>query len=106
MSRFGVACGALAEPPYVVLCGSQTEVILPDLRTPLLSTTHGTEEERSYYTVFSASREETSVYLLSSATYFCSNEATDDRDRLYGLYAISTKSRDLEINYSVRTLRT
>lgn len=38
--------------------------------------------------------------LLSLAAYFCSNEATNDRDRLYGLLAIATERHGLEVNYS------
>lgn len=37
--------------------------------------------------------------LLALVAYFCSNEATDDRDRLYGLAALSTENHGLEMNY-------
>jgi Heterokaryon incompatibility protein (HET) len=53
------------------------------------------------YSIFNKPGRNFSLSLLSLATYFCSNEATDNRDRLYGLHAISTKSHDLEINYSL-----
>ncbi|KAK8121319.1 hypothetical protein PG999_005439 [Apiospora kogelbergensis] len=40
--------------------------------------------------------------LVSLAAYFCSSDATDDRDRLYGLRALSTDGGSLlEVNYSI-----
>ena len=41
-----------------------------------------------------------SLSLLALAAYLCSTEATDDRDRLYGLTVLSTENHDLDINYS------
>jgi hypothetical protein len=41
-----------------------------------------------------------SLSLLALAAYFCSNEATDPRDRLYGLTGLCTIDHGLEINYS------
>lgn len=38
--------------------------------------------------------------LLSLTAYFCSNEATDDRDRIYGLFGLSTENHGLDIDYS------
>ncbi|KAF2677706.1 HET-domain-containing protein [Lentithecium fluviatile CBS 122367] len=38
--------------------------------------------------------------LSALAAYFCSNEATDDRDRIYGLSGLATESHDLEISYT------
>ncbi|KAF1850140.1 uncharacterized protein K460DRAFT_422571 [Cucurbitaria berberidis CBS 394.84] len=38
--------------------------------------------------------------LLALAAYFCINEATDDRDRLYGLTGLSTEDHALDIDYS------
>lgn len=41
--------------------------------------------------------------LVALVAYFCANEATDDRDRLYGLYGLSTENHGLEINYHWHT---
>jgi hypothetical protein len=41
-----------------------------------------------------------SLSLLALAAYFCSNEAKDDHDRLYGLMGLSTENHGLEPNYS------
>jgi hypothetical protein len=38
--------------------------------------------------------------LLALAAYFCNNEATDDRDRLYGFTGLCTEMHGLEINYA------
>jgi hypothetical protein len=40
-----------------------------------------------------------SLPLLALAAYFCSNEATDDRDRLYGLTGLSIENHGLDFNY-------
>lgn len=39
--------------------------------------------------------------LVAMAAYFCSNDATDDRDRLYGLYGLCTISNGIEIDYAL-----
>jgi hypothetical protein len=39
--------------------------------------------------------------LLALAAYFCCMDATDDRDRLYGLMALSTDGSLLDVNYSL-----
>ncbi|KAJ2992241.1 hypothetical protein NUW58_g2233 [Xylaria curta] len=39
--------------------------------------------------------------LLSLAAYFCCMDATDDRDRLYGLMALSTDESLLDVSYSL-----
>jgi hypothetical protein len=44
---------------------------------------------------------QTSRSLLALAAYFCFMDATDDRDRLYGLMALSTDSSLLEVDYSL-----
>ncbi|PQE14200.1 heterokaryon incompatibility protein [Rutstroemia sp. NJR-2017a BVV2] len=44
---------------------------------------------------------ETSRSLLALAAYFCFMDATDDRDRLYGLMALSTDGSLLEVDYSL-----
>lgn len=41
-----------------------------------------------------------SLSLLALAAYFCTNEATHDQDRLYGLHALCTEHHALDINYS------
>ena len=41
-----------------------------------------------------------SISLLAVAAYLCSHDATDDRDRLYGLTGLSTENHTLDINYS------
>lgn len=41
--------------------------------------------------------------LLALAAYFCVMDATDDRDRLYGLVALSTDGSLLDVNYSLST---
>ncbi|USP80387.1 hypothetical protein yc1106_07661 [Curvularia clavata] len=41
--------------------------------------------------------------LLALVAYFCSNEATDDRDRLYGLAALAAENHGLEVNYHWHT---
>jgi hypothetical protein len=46
------------------------------------------------------SEERSSLSLLALAAYFCSNKATDDRDRLYGLSALATESHGLQVDYS------
>jgi hypothetical protein len=38
--------------------------------------------------------------LTTLAAYFCSNEASDDRDRIYGLAGLCTEDHHLEINYA------
>ncbi|KAK5740833.1 hypothetical protein LTR17_004423 [Elasticomyces elasticus] len=38
--------------------------------------------------------------LVALAAYFCSNEATDDRDRVYGLFGLSSNNHGLEVSYS------
>jgi hypothetical protein len=48
-------------------------------------------------------RENYTLSLLALATYFCNNEATDDRDRLYGLNGLCTENHGLEIIYSQST---
>ena len=45
-------------------------------------------------------RENYTLSLLALATYFCNNEATDDRDRLYGLTGLCTENHALDITYS------
>lgn len=44
--------------------------------------------------------ESLNLSLLALAAYFCSMDATDDRDRLYGLAGLATEHHALEINYS------
>ncbi|KAF1970884.1 HET-domain-containing protein [Bimuria novae-zelandiae CBS 107.79] len=39
--------------------------------------------------------------LAALAAYFANNEATDDRDRLYGLYGLGTENHGLEISYAL-----
>jgi hypothetical protein len=46
------------------------------------------------------SEEEFSLSLLALAAFFCGNEATDDRDRLYGLNALATENHGLQVDYS------
>lgn len=45
-------------------------------------------------------RDKYTLSLLALATYFCNNEATDDRDRLYGLTGLCTENHGLDITYS------
>lgn len=44
-----------------------------------------------------------SLSLLALAAYFCCMDATDDRDRLYGLMALSTDGALLDTNYFLST---
>ncbi|PQE29215.1 heterokaryon incompatibility protein [Rutstroemia sp. NJR-2017a BBW] len=44
---------------------------------------------------------QTSRSLLALAAYFCFMDATDDRDRLYGLMALSTDPSLLEVDYNL-----
>lgn len=44
-------------------------------------------------------RGNSTLSLLALATYFCNNEATDDRDRLYGLTGLCTENHALDIAY-------
>ncbi|PQE31255.1 heterokaryon incompatibility protein [Rutstroemia sp. NJR-2017a WRK4] len=44
---------------------------------------------------------QTSRSLLALTAYFCFMDATDDRDRLYGLMALSTDSSLLEVDYNL-----
>ena len=52
------------------------------------------------YKLVNKSGEDQTLSLLALAAYFCMNEATDDRDRLYGLTGLSTENHALNINYS------
>jgi hypothetical protein len=52
------------------------------------------------YEVAKMSAKSITLSLLALATYFCSNEATDDRDRLYGFTGLCNEDHGLEINYA------
>lgn len=46
-------------------------------------------------------RGDATLSLLSLVAYFCSNEATDDRDRLYGLTGLCTENHGIVIDYAL-----
>jgi Heterokaryon incompatibility protein (HET) len=52
------------------------------------------------YNIVNKPGKDLSISLLSLAAYFCSNDASDDRDRLYGLNGLSTENHGLIIDYS------
>ncbi|KAF9698450.1 hypothetical protein EKO04_003823 [Ascochyta lentis] len=52
------------------------------------------------YEVAKTQEKRVNLSLLALAAYFCSNEATDDRDRLYGFTGLCTEDHGLEINYA------
>jgi hypothetical protein len=52
------------------------------------------------YSIVNKPGKDLGMSLLSLAAYLCSGDATDDRDRLYGLNGLSTENHGLAINYS------
>lgn len=63
---------------------------------------HHAFNRRRVWLLYEAAKVGTSVHLslMALAAYFCSNEATDDRDRLYGFTGLCTEDHGLEINYA------
>ncbi|AEO59653.1 hypothetical protein MYCTH_2308117 [Thermothelomyces thermophilus ATCC 42464] len=70
-----------------------------------LAFTHANNRRRAWG-LYKASRKpgaSLSFSLLALAAYFCCMDASDDRDRLYGVMALATDRSMLEIDYSLRT---
>ncbi|KAL2174056.1 heterokaryon incompatibility protein-domain-containing protein [Thermothelomyces heterothallicus CBS 202.75] len=70
-----------------------------------LAFTHGNNRRRAWG-LYKASKKpgaSLSFSLLALAAYFCCMDASDDRDRLYGVMALATDRSMLEIDYTLRT---
>lgn len=70
-----------------------------------LAFTHGNNRRRAWGLYEASKRPGASpgLSLLALAAYFCCMDATDDRDRLYGLRALATDQSILEVDYSLTT---
>jgi len=96
-------CGVRYTSQYAILCALQMADLCNSSEFKgTAAFFHGWNRQRLrlIYGPLHTSKDDLDLSLLSLASYFCSNEATDDRDRLYGLTGLCTENHGLDINYS------